>query len=72
MNIGKIVKECRISQHLSQTDVAHRSGLPLSTVHGIECGENKEPSFRKVAAICNAIHLSLDKLYNEATQESKH
>lgn len=62
MKIGKIIKECRISQKLSQTEVAKRSGLSLSTVHGIECGENKEPSFNKIASICGVLHFSLDKL----------
>lgn len=71
MEIGKIIKECRTSQHLTQTEVAKQSGLSLSTVHGIESGENKEPSFKKIAAICKVLNLSLDELYEKATRELK-
>ena len=28
----------------------------------IECGDNQEPSFRKIAAICTALDFSLDEL----------
>ena len=69
MKVGKIIREYRISQKLSQTEVAKQSGLSLSTVHGIECGENKEPSFKKVAAICKILHFSLDKLAQMSTDK---
>ncbi len=62
MQIGKVIKRIRTKKGLSQSEVARRSGLSLSTVHGIECGDNKEPSFRKIAAICAVLDFSLDEL----------
>ena len=69
MQIGKVIKQIRAKRDLSQFEVARRSGLSLSTVHGIECGDNQEPSFRKIAAVCAALDLSLDELQRKIQQK---
>jgi len=62
MQIGEAIKQIRMNRNLSESEVAKHSGIPLSTIHSIECGNNKEPSFQNIAAICAVLDFSLDKL----------
>jgi transcriptional regulator with XRE-family HTH domain len=42
-----------------------QSGHAVSTIHGIENGDNKNPSFKMIGDIAKVLGLSLDELYKE-------
>lgn len=60
--LGQKIKHLRMEHYLTETELAHRSGHPLSTIHGIESGFNQNPSFKTVRDIANVLGISLDEL----------
>lgn len=56
------IRQVRKEQHLSQTELALRSGHPTSSIHGIENGDNQNPSFRTMRDIAGVLGVSLDEL----------
>lgn len=59
------IREIRIKSGMSQSELARKSGHAVSTIHGIESGDNKNPSFKMVGDISMVLGLSLDELYHE-------
>jgi len=59
------IRQIRKEQHLTETEVAKRSGHPVSTIHGIENGDNKNPGFRTMYDLSRVLNFSLDKLAEE-------
>lgn len=57
-----VIMEERQKQGLSLSELARRSGHAVSSLHEIETGENRNPSYRTVADLCAALGLSLDEL----------
>lgn len=60
--IGIIIKEIRQEQGLSCSELARRSGHPVSSIHGLETGANKNPRFKIVCDICRVLNISVDSL----------
>ena len=54
---------------LSQSELARRSGHAVSTIHGIENGDNQNPSFRTVCDIAKVLGIPLDELYQDMLDE---
>jgi len=59
------IREIRIKKDLSQSELARRSGHAVSTIHGIENGDNKSPSFKIIGDIAAVLGIPLDELYKE-------
>lgn len=59
------IREIRIKKQLSQSELARQSGHAVSTIHGIENGDNKNPSFKMVGDIAKVLAIPLDNLYQE-------
>lgn len=64
----KICQE-RQKHGLSQSELARRSGHAVSTIHGIENGDNCNPSFRLICDIAKVLSISLDELYQDMLDE---
>ncbi|MBE6834292.1 MAG: helix-turn-helix transcriptional regulator [[Clostridium] sporosphaeroides] len=62
----------RQKKGLSQSELARRSGHAVSTIHGIENGDNQNPSFRTVCDIAKVLDIPLDELYQDVLNEKKH
>ena len=69
--LADIIRQIRIKRFLSEAEVARRSGHPVSSIHGIECGDNKNPGFRIMYDLSRVLSFSLDELAEEAFQSSK-
>ena len=63
--LNDTICQIRIKKGLSQSELARESGHAVSTIHGIENGDNKNPSFKTIGDIAVVLGLSLDELYKE-------
>jgi transcriptional regulator with XRE-family HTH domain len=63
------IREIRIKKDMSQSELARRSGHAVSTIHGIENGDNKNPSFKMIGDIAKVLGIPLDELYQERIKE---
>ncbi|WP_283606959.1 helix-turn-helix domain-containing protein [Faecalispora anaeroviscerum] len=67
--ISDKIREVRQKKGLSQSELARRSGHAVSTIHGIENGDNRSPSFRLVCDIAKVLSIPLDELYQDILNE---
>ncbi len=68
MNIGKYIRELRLSKGITSTKLAKLSKHPISTISGIEIGNNKNPRFKIMCDISDALdesHDEMKKVYRE-------
>ena len=63
--LGDKIRQIRIIRHLSESEVARRSGHPVSSIHGIENGDNKNPGFKIMYDLSRVLDFSLDELAGE-------
>jgi transcriptional regulator with XRE-family HTH domain len=63
--LSEKIKQCRKAQGYSCSQIARRTGYPVSTIHNIESGASKDPHFKIVCAIAKALDISLDELADE-------
>ena len=63
--LADIIRQSRNKMHLSQSEIARRSGHPVSSIHGIENGDNKNPGFKIMYDLSKVLNFSLDKLAGE-------
>jgi ribosome-binding protein aMBF1 (putative translation factor) len=70
--LGKKIKELREIKGLSCSELARRTMHSVATIHGIETGRNKNPSFRVICDISDALNVSLKDLKNamERTEQA--
>ena len=61
MDLGLRLKIERVRRRLRQREVAVKADLSASTVSDIECGW-KTPTPEQIAAICEALGISLEDL----------
>jgi len=67
--LGDKIRQARKANFLSQSELARRSGHPVSTIHGIENGDNQNPGFFTMGDIARELGFSLDDLYNEERKQ---
>ena len=60
---GKKVRELRLARGLSQEELAFKSGVHRTYLGGIERGE-RNPSLKNIAAIAEALGVSLSELFS--------
>jgi len=60
--LGEKIRELRKKRGLSGAELAMRVKCSVSTLHGIETGENANPSFRVICDISDALNISVDEL----------
>lgn len=65
------IRAIRIKNGMSQSELARRSGHAVSTIHGIENGNNQNPSFKMIGDIAMVLGISLDELYRECYWKPK-
>jgi transcriptional regulator with XRE-family HTH domain len=63
------IRQIRKMRHLSQFEVARRSGHPVSSIHGIENGDNKNPGFKVMYNLSRVLGFSLDELGEEVFKD---
>ena len=68
--LSETIKKIRIKKGLSCYALAKRSGHPVSSIHGIETGINKNPRFKIICDIADVLDISVDVLKKEF-QEGK-
>ena len=68
--LNEKIRQTRIDKGLSESELARRSGHAVSTIHGIENGDNKNPGFKLIGDIAKVLGVSLDDLY-QATCNTK-
>ncbi len=59
------IREIRKKNGMSLYRLAKLSGHAVSTIHGIENGNNKNPSFITIGDIAKVLNIPLDELYQE-------
>lgn len=63
------IRQVRQKKGLSQSELARCSAHAVSTIHGIENGDNRNPSFWTVCDIASVLGISLDELYQDMLNE---
>ena len=58
---GRLVREKRGIEGLSQDGLAHKSGLPKARISDIETGKIANPQARTVDALCVALNISWEE-----------
>lgn len=61
--LGAVLRETRGAR--TMLDIAHAAGISPETLRKIESGRIATPSFQTVAAIADAVGISLDQLWAE-------
>lgn len=64
--LSEKIRQIRIDRRFSESELARRSGHAVSTIHGIENGDNENPGFKLIGDIAKVLGSSLDELYQEA------
>lgn len=62
--LGRKIKELREKQSLSCAELARRAGYAVSTIHGIENGRNKHPSFKAICDIADILGVNIEVFKN--------
>lgn len=68
-DFGRRFKALREAAGLSQQAVAQRAGVSLSVVFQIEQGKKKDPKLSTVAALADALGMTVGELADELTRE---
>jgi transcriptional regulator with XRE-family HTH domain len=63
--LGRAIRDVRASRHLSQEELAHRSGMHRTYLGGIERGE-RNPSYTNIRRLADALGVSASDLIAEA------
>lgn len=69
-NIGKKIKEIRLTKGFSQEELAERSQLNLRTIQRIEKQET-EPRGKTLHLLCHALELNLEEIQPDKSQNTK-
>lgn len=64
--LSEKIRQIRIDKGLSESELARQSGHAVSTIHGIENGDNVNPGFKLIGDIAKVLGISLDDLYQAA------
>jgi transcriptional regulator with XRE-family HTH domain len=59
--LGRAIRDARVDRHLSQEDLAARSGMHRTYLGGIERGE-RNPSYQNLRRIADALELRTSEL----------
>lgn len=70
--ISDKIRQTRRKKGLSKSDLARKSGHAVSTIHGIENGDNNNPSFKIICDIAKVLSIPLDELYEDVIKQQKH
>ncbi len=65
---GEIVKAARKAKHLTQADLAEKTGLTDSYISMIETGR-KKPSTEVLGKLADVLDISMDKITGNATEK---
>ena len=65
------IRELRIKNSMSQSELARKSGHSVSTIHNIESGYNKSPGFKSIGDIAHVLGIPLEDLYQEYCRSKK-
>lgn len=65
--IGERIKQARLNKHMSQMDLAEKTGLSVSFISNVEMGK-QSMNIRALIAISNALEVSTDWLLRNNTQ----
>ncbi|MFA5410343.1 MAG: helix-turn-helix transcriptional regulator [Candidatus Omnitrophota bacterium] len=60
--LAKKIRELRNKKDISQEKLARLADVSYNTIVKIESGESKNPSFKTMTGIANALGVSLDDL----------
>lgn len=60
--IGEKIRKMRINRGISEAELARRCGMAPSTLHNIEKGVSRNPSWYIICKIAKVLDVSLDEL----------
>jgi transcriptional regulator with XRE-family HTH domain len=68
--LGRAVREFRIRRHISQEELAHRSGMHRTYLGGIERGE-RNPSYDNLLRLASGLGVRPSELLSRAEEEDR-
>lgn len=57
------LKNARLARHLTQVQLAERSGIDQTTISAIEIGKNQNPSWETVVRLARALDVAPEELF---------
>ncbi len=69
---GEFIRKSREALGLSCSELARQAGHPVSSIHGIETGANKNPRFRIIIDLSRVLNISIEDMrtaFEEADNE---
>lgn len=69
--LGEFIAHRRKELGLSQSKLARLSGHPVSSIHGIENGDNLNPRFEIIIDLCQVLDVSLDDMKTAFLENGK-
>ena len=69
--LSQKIRQARIDRGLSESELARQSGHAVSTIHGIENGDNENPGFKLIGDIASVLEIPLDELYQAACDKKQ-
>jgi transcriptional regulator with XRE-family HTH domain len=70
MQFGQRVRKLRLARKVSQEQLAFKASMHRTYLGGIERGE-RNPSLKNIAAIADALGITLSELFSFEDQESR-
>lgn len=67
--IGNRIRECRISQHLTQNQLAEITGFSTSYISRIECGSSR-PTLETLCLIADSLNVNIGVILCDLLAES--
>lgn len=68
---GSALKRIREKQRVTQVELAQISGVPRSTIAGLEAEDGKEPRWETAISLAKALNTSLDEFATESLLEGE-
>ena len=69
--LNEKIRQIRTEKGLSESELARQSGHAVSTIHGIENGDNENPGFKLIGDIASVLEIPLDELYQATLSKGK-
>jgi transcriptional regulator with XRE-family HTH domain len=66
--LGQVLVAQRLAAGMTRSDLATRAGVSTNTLMKVEQGQTQDPGVLKVAALCHALHVSIDDLVRDAVR----
>ena len=69
LQFGRHIRQLRMALGLTQEEIAHRAGMHVTYLSGIERGV-RNPSLKNIRAVARALHVRVADLFSFESDES--